>query len=91
MTTTKDRSMATGPYPRKMGASRPVVVETTWCAGAYRTHTTGYHAVIVLSDDTEVACCNSPHGHKKQATLVACATRKVAKLNDAAGIPEAVR
>lgn len=90
MTTTKDRSMATAPYPLR-ATRRAVVVTGSWCGGSYRSRTVGHHAILVMSDGSEVACCNSPHGHKNQATLTACATRKVAKLNDAAGIPEDVR
>lgn len=86
----KDRSMATGPYPTRV-VKRPVVIEGSWSGGSYRTHIAGHFLLIVLSDGTEVPCCNQPHGHKKQATMVACANRAVAALNDAAGIPEAAR
>lgn len=84
----KDRSMATGPYPVRARKS-PVVLET-WCAGPIQ-RTVGVHAIITLSDGSEVACCNTPHGHRTNATFTACATRRVAQLNDAAGIPVGVR
>lgn len=90
MSTAKDRSMATGPYPLRC-TMRPIKVEGTWCAGSYSTHIVGTRAIIVLSDGTEVPCCDGRNGHKVQARLIDCATNRVAQLNDAAGIPEAVR
>lgn len=90
MTDIKDRSMATGPYPNRV-TLRDVRIESSWCGGGYNTRTVGQHAVIVMSDGSEVACCNTPHGHKRRDTLARCATAKVAKLNDAAGIPESAR
>jgi hypothetical protein len=88
--TTKDRSMATGPYPTRC-TMRLVRVEGSWSGGAYRTRVVGQRAILTMSDGSEVECCASPNGHKKHDTLVACASAKVAELNEAAGIPEAVR
>lgn len=90
MTTYKNREMATGPFPVSV-TTRTVRVETTWSGGSYNTHAVGDHIVIHLSDGSEVACCDRPHGHKRREVLIRCATAKVAKLNDAAGIPEEVR
>lgn len=87
-TATKDRSMATGPYPLR-AYRRPVVLEGA--GGARTRRVVGHHAIIHQSDGTDVPCCTTPHGHRQESTLVACATRRVAELNDAAGIPEAVR
>lgn len=82
--------MATGPYPSGV-SMRPIRVEGAWCGGGYSTRIVGYRAIIRMSDHSEVACCEGPHGHKRQANLISCVTAKVAELNNAAGIPEAAQ
>ena len=81
---TKDRSMATGPYPTS--ARRGKVTHMT---GPRVTRIT-YMAVIGLSDGSEVMCQHS-HGHSSDKALVACATKLVDRLNEAAGIPKNAR
>lgn len=84
MNTTKDRSMATGPYPTR-AKFRKVIITGSYRTGfGYDQRVAGREAVITLSDGSEVGCT---HAHRKQETLVACATRLVRDLNDSAGIP----
>lgn len=87
--TYKNREMATGPFPVAM--TRQAVRVTSSCSAVPQYRIAGHHAMIRLSDGTEVACCDKPYGHKKNETLVHCATAKVAELNEAAGIPEGAR
>lgn len=82
--------MATGAYPSSV-TKRPVRVEGSWCGGGYSTRIAGYHAIIHMSDGSEVSCCTQPYGHKKSTALVRCATAAVDKLNEAAGIPVCAR
>lgn len=87
--TYKNREMATGPFP--VAITRRAVRVTSSCSAAPEYRIAGHHAMIRLSDESEVACCAKPYGHKQNDTLVRCATAKVAALNEAAGIPEDAR
>ena len=90
MSTYKNREMATAAFPVS-ATFRKVTLQTGWSAGAYNTRVTGQHVIIRLSDGTETPCCTIPHGHKDRDVLTRCATVRVAQINAAANIPEAVR
>jgi len=77
----KDRSMATGPYPLRGRFDK--IVHTGSCN---RVIWVGRQVVLVMSDGAEIRCTHH-NGHRKNETAVACATRLVRVLNDAAGIP----
>lgn len=82
--TAKDRSMTTAPYPMRVRAGK--VIHQTGPRVTRITHV----AIAVLSDGAEVMCQHT-HGHASEKALIACATKLVSRLNDAAGIPKDAR